>query len=166
MSNSIVGKSDPKTLMVRMNNGVTDVVISLLVMSASEKADRLSEVELSVSLAAKDQSLYGRGCIGFDIRELPWATEKTEFQKDKEFLIKTVNTASKGSYSDRLNYEPGLEFISRCFQDLQSLLTELEYEDTSDKTVDRSLMPQPLYRKCDIHGCYLHQEGCVICNCM
>jgi len=166
MSNSIVGKSDPKTLMVRMNNGATDVVIALLVMSGSENARRLSEIELSVSLAAKDQSIYGRGCIGFDIRDLPWAIERTEFQKDKEFLLKVVRIASNGSYSDRLDYEPGLEFIRSCFEDLQLLLKELEYEDINDKTVDRKLMPQPPYRKCETHGCYLHQEGCVICNSM
>ena len=77
-----------------MSNSVTTVVTSLLTLSASEIAKRFSEINISVSLAAKDQSISGRGCVGFDVRELPWAQaakrHRFEMSFSEDVLINTA----------------------------------------------------------------------------
>ena len=55
-----------------LSNGATDVFISVLLLSGSDLAVSDWEKELIVWLAGTDQSVYGRGCVGFDVGEIAW----------------------------------------------------------------------------------------------
>ena len=164
MGNLIVGKQHPTKLCVSMNNSSTEVVISLLSMAASDLSSTRSEMDLSVAISARDQSLLGQGCVGFDIRGLPWSRTEIEFNADKNYFSQVIGLASSGYGAERLKYEPGLDLINPIFKDFNKLLEGMEFEDVCEYEIDRTLIPEFPYEKCNKHVCYKHLEGCVICN--
>ena len=84
MSNIISFNSDT----ISMSNGLTDVFISVLVLSGSRLAETVDEKRLIVWFAEKDQSRVGMGTVGFDIREMPWNIER--FEESRLFMLNTV----------------------------------------------------------------------------
>ena len=82
MSNiiSFDGNVTPDDDSLQMSNGGTDVLISILALSGSVIARTENEKRLMVYLSENDQ-IIGRGCVGFDIVEMPW--EKATFEEDK-----------------------------------------------------------------------------------
>lgn len=84
MSNiiSFDGKVVPDDDSLKMSNGGTDVFINVLALSGAAIATTESEKRLMVYLSEKDQ-IVGRGCVGFDIVEMPWVKET--FEEDKKF---------------------------------------------------------------------------------
>lgn len=164
MGNIISGKNGSVELQLRMSNSSSDVVIALLSMAASHLAGTRSEMDLAVAISARDQSLFGRGCIGFDIRALPWSASSDGFKSDVEFFLKVIDLASCGYGAERLEYEPGLTFLKPIFEAFGRLLRFMEFIDVHNYETDHRLIPEFPYEKCTRHGCYKHKEGCVICG--
>ena len=83
MSNiiSFDGKVVPDDDSLVMSNGGTDVFINILALSGAAIARTESEKRLMVYLSEKDQ-VIGRGCVGFDIVEMPW--DKESFPRCKK----------------------------------------------------------------------------------
>ena len=69
----------PDNDLLVMSNGGTDVFINILALSGAVIARTESEKRLMVYLSEKDQ-IIGRGCVGFDIVEMPW--DKETFEED------------------------------------------------------------------------------------
>ncbi|MDE6728657.1 MAG: hypothetical protein K2J80_12080, partial [Oscillospiraceae bacterium] len=61
---------------LKMSNGLTAVFIDVITLAGSRIAQTVDEKRLIVWLAEKDQSVVGIGTVGFDIREMPWNTER------------------------------------------------------------------------------------------
>ena len=91
-----------------MSNGGTDVFINVLALSGSVIAKTESEKRLMVYLSEKDQ-IIGRGCVGFDIVEMPW--DKETFKEDKKFIIRVINAARNKTGWEKLDYSPNEKFI-------------------------------------------------------
>ena len=165
MANTIVGPPDPGELRVRMSNGVTSSVVANVAIVASARARTPGEIALACAIGAADQSVFGIGCVGFDVRDLPWSRERIgDFEREKAFLIGAVRGAAAGEAAEALARPPNLEFISPCLVDFEHLLDTLSLDGVAGRETDVPLLPDSPGERCARHGVYLHARGCVVCN--
>lgn len=128
MSNiiSFDGKVVPNDDSLKMSNGGTDVFINVLALSGAAIATTESEKRLMVYLSEKDQ-IVGRGCVGFDIVEMPWVKET--FEEDKKFIIEVINEARNRIGWEKLDYNPNEEFVSYYLDMFENLINRMTVSD-------------------------------------
>jgi hypothetical protein len=85
MSNAITHRARPDLPSLEMNNGLTSVVLSVLVLAGSSLANVPWQQQMVIWLASHDQGIYGLGMVDFDLAELPWRVEI--FSQQKRFLL-------------------------------------------------------------------------------
>lgn len=99
MGNVIYLEGQPEHTALSMSNGLTDTLISALLLSGSQLAKTDQEKRLIVWLAEKDQSAVGMGTVGFSVLDMPW--DRNTFEQDRSFLRRTSrageNEERKGS---------------------------------------------------------------------
>ncbi|SRR5581483_9223363 len=91
MGNRITNKCVDAAESLKMSNGLTSVVLSLLVLSGSALAVSEREKRLIIWFASRDQSISGSGTVGFDLSESPWTGE--QFETEKHFLLAVIHRA-------------------------------------------------------------------------
>ncbi|MDE5597924.1 MAG: hypothetical protein K2J04_08830 [Lachnospiraceae bacterium] len=151
-----------------MSNGGTDVFINILALSGAVIARTESEKRLMVYLSEKDQ-IVGRGCVGFDIVEMPW--DKETFEEDKKFIIKVVNGARNRIDWEQLDYSPNEEIVLRYLDTFENLINRMTVndirEDSLNDWLSESEADAPVYcdfPRCEKHNTFLTCFGCQICN--
>lgn len=165
MSNIISLNSDT----ISMSNGLTDVFISVLVLSGSRLAEIVDEKRLIVWLAEKDQSKVGIGTVGFDIREMPW--NKECFEESRLFMLKTVGLAKNKTDWDKLDYAPNEKLLFHALSKFSDMLSTLAAKDIDPNALGEWLADadsdDPVFLgfpKCEKHGALLSCFGCQLCN--
>lgn len=170
MSNiiSFDGNVTPDDDSLVMSNGGTDVFINILALSGSVIARTESEKRLMVYLSEKDQ-IAGRGCVGFDIVEMPWNQET--FETDKSFLIQVINGARNRSGWERLDYCPNEEIVSYYLDTFEKLINRMTVADIREASLTHWLSEadaeDPVFcnfPRCKKHHTFLTCFGCQICN--
>lgn len=155
----------------RMSNGLTSVFLSVLVLSGSILAETDRERELIIWLAQQDQSVVGIGTVGFQIDEMPWT--KDAFDREKAFLLRTIEGAKQGLGWDRLDYEPRADWVLNCLEQFRLMISAFEREHVNlsnylewSEVIEGDDYPTipPGYPKCELHGVYLSCHGCMLCN--
>lgn len=151
-----------------MSNGGTDVFINILALSGSVIARSESEKRLMVYLSEKDQ-IIGRGCVGFDIVEMPW--DKETFEEDKKFIIQVINGARNKNGWERLDYSPNEEFVSYYLDTFENLINRMTVDDIREDSLEYWLSESegddPVccdFPRCKKHNIFLTCFGCQICN--
>ncbi|HBH94504.1 MAG TPA: hypothetical protein DDX91_02045 [Ruminococcaceae bacterium] len=152
-----------------MSNGGTDVFINVLALSGSALAQAESEKRLAVYLSEKDQSAVGRGCVGFDIAEMPW--NKSTFENDKKFMIGVINGARNKIGWEKLDYSPNTIIVLQYLDIFESLINKMTAEEIKEdfliKWLSEASMTDPVNRgfpRCKRHNTFLTCFGCQICN--
>ncbi len=170
MSNivSFDGKVVPDDDSLAMSNGGTDVFINILALSGSVIARTESEKRLMVYLSEKDQ-IIGRGCVGFDIVEMPW--DKETFEKDKKLIIQLINEARNKTGWERHDYSPNEELVSYYLDTFENLIKRMTVDDIRENSLNHWLSESeeddPVYcdfPRCKKHNTFLTCFGCQICN--
>jgi hypothetical protein len=157
VGNSITADHSPTLPPLNMSNGLTDVFLSVLALAGAPVAHHDDEVELLVWLAAHDQAVFGLGCVGFDVCQMPWIA--TRLDEQKRFLLGVIDAgiararaASHEALLDRFHVFRG--YVDKVHA---SCLRNDAYPNVT-----------PLLRAdratCPTHGVYLHAEGCIVCN--
>lgn len=143
-----------------MSNGLTDVFLDTLTLAGTALAESDHHRDLIVWFAAHDQTVFGRGMVGFDLVEIPITT----VEKDREFL----DMVCHGAASDRigwefLSYQPNNEWLTRSLNEFVALLTGLQagHVDTGDDYRYTAPVGHP---RCVRHPVLLHRFGCRLCN--
>lgn len=151
-----------------MSNGGTDAFINLLALSGAVIARTESEMRLMVYLSEQDQ-IVGRGCVGFDIVEMPW--DKETFEEDKKFIIKVVNGAKNRIGWEKLDYSPNEEIVLRYLDTFENLINRMTVDDIREDSLNdwlsKSEADDPVhcgFPRCDKHNTFLTCFGCQICN--
>ena len=151
-----------------MSNGGTDVFINILALSGAVIARTESEKRLTVYLSEQDQ-IVGRGCVGFDIVEMPW--DKETFEEDKKFIIKVVNGARNRIGWEKLDYSPNEEIVLRYLDTFENLINRMNVDDIREDSLNdwlsKSGADDPVYSdfpRCEKHNTFLTCFGCQICN--
>jgi hypothetical protein len=102
---------------LRLSNGATDVLLSVLQFALSDLADSRWERALAQWVAWHDQNLVGRGCVGFDLAEISW--DEREFPAQKAFLLRVIDTARARYRWDELCYDaPDADRHLREYRDI------------------------------------------------
>ena len=65
----------PDLATVRTSNGLTAVVLDVLVLSGPALARTDWELDTVVWLASHEQACRGNGLVSFDVAELPWTAD-------------------------------------------------------------------------------------------
>ena len=151
-----------------MSNGGTDVFINILALSGAVIARTESEKRLMVYLSEQDQ-IVGRGCVGFDIVEMPW--DKETFEEDKKFIIQVVNGARNRIGWEKLDYTPNEEIVFRYLDTFENLINRMTVDDIREDSLNdwlsKSEADNPVYcdfPRCEKHNTFLTCFGCQICN--
>ena len=151
-----------------ISNGGTDVFINILALSGAVIARTESEKRLMVYLSEQDQ-IAGRGCVGFDIVEMPW--DKETFEEDKKFIIKVINGARNRIGWEKLDYSPNEEIVLRYLDTFENLINRMTADDIRDDSLNdwlsKSEDDNPVYcdfPRCEKHNTFLSCFGCQICN--
>ena len=151
-----------------MSNGGTDVFVNILALSGAVIARTESEKQLMVYLSEQDQ-IVGRGCVGFDIIEMPW--DKETFEEDKKFIIKVINGARNRIGWEKLDYSPNEEIVLRYLDTFENLINRMTADDIREDSLNdwlsKSEADDPVYcdfPRCEKHNTFLTCFGCQICN--
>lgn len=168
MGNLILNRKTGRYL--KMNNSWTDIVYSTLLLSGSELAKSNWEKELMIWIAEHDQAWVGLGISGMDINDFGWTV--TEFDHQKEFVLKIIDNALNQRTWTRLPYRPIEDVLINLLNEFKALVKEFRPDDiiTTEKRWRRKPNPSDLNRMCNIHSIYLHKLGetddkcCFICN--
>jgi hypothetical protein len=147
-----------------MNNGLTSAVIEVLVVAASTLATTDRERTFAVWFASRDQSVFGIGMVGFDVRQMPWAP--ATFAADRSFVLEAIDAAKAGTGWERLGFNPREDWVRNALDGFRRLVAAFRVEDaeTEAKRVWPWLAPPEVLEQCPRHGVYLHGEGCILCN--
>jgi len=105
---------------LKMNNGLTSVVLSVLALSGSALARTEREKDLVTWLATRDQAIYGIGTVGFDLSEIPWTHE--QFEAEKHFVLKMIDAARTKLHWELLSYQPHEEWVMQRLEKLAGMI--------------------------------------------
>lgn len=151
-----------------LSNGYTDVLIQTLALAASSLASSLREKEMTVWLVQHDQSVLGSGMAGFSLSDIPW--NKTAFDSEKAFWLKTVDLALAETGWEKLGYTPG-EHTPRILCDFKRMMEAFDLENINPEAglkwreFAAAEYGSPMhFSLCPRHGILLHWRGCILCN--
>lgn len=89
---------------LRLSNGASDVLLSVLQFALSDLAVTPWERALAQWIAWHDQNVAGRGCVGFDLAEIAW--DDAAFPEQHAFLLRAVDRARARYRWGELCYDP------------------------------------------------------------
>ena len=154
---------------LKMSNGLTSVFVDVLTLAGSRLAQTDDEKRLIVWLAEKDQYVVGIGTVGFDIREMPWNTDR--FKENKRFMLNVIEAAEHKTDWEKLGYEPNEEHIFRALEEFAAMISKLAAEDADENAakewVAAAESDDPFrlgFPKCQKHGTLLTCFGCLFCD--
>jgi len=148
-----------------MSNGLTSVFIETFCLAGIENATEDYEKDMLIWFGQRDWTLLGMGIEGFDIAEIIWDANK--FDKQKAFIIASIEGVFQEKNWDLLNYTPNREWL---FEKL--VIFKKMIEDYTVIHIDKALQFEVFefdgevkrYDTCETHKIYKHMGGCVICN--
>jgi hypothetical protein len=158
MSNAISHRARPDLPSLEMNNGLTSVVLSVLVLAGSRLANVPWQQQMVIWLSSHDQSIYGLGMVDFDLAELPWRAEI--FWEQKSFLLEVVTRAENQTDWERLSYQPHHEWVMNALEQLRGLVQAFVAEDVPLE----SAVVEFQAVICPKHQVLQHEFGCLLCN--
>lgn len=148
---------------IQMSNGLTSVLFDVLCLAACSLADSDWEQRLAYFLVQHDQSRVGLGCADLDIAELGWTADT--FELEKRFVLTVVDAALAKSGWKRLGFEPRLESILPTLDRLREMVVAFPASAIPGPDVYKWKPDElPPGGKCEVHGVYLHELGCILCN--
>lgn len=154
---------------LKMSNGLTAVFIDVMTLAGSRIAQTVDEKRLVVWLAEKDQSVVGIGTVGFDIREMPWNTER--FEENKRFMLEVTEAAKNRTGWDKLGYQPNEKLLFPELEKFAEMISRLTAENVDENAskewLNSAESDDPVicgFPKCEKHETLLTCFGCHICN--
>jgi hypothetical protein len=160
MANRISFDLKPDLTPLRMSNGLTSVLISVLAIALSDLARSNDQARLAVWIAGRDQSVFGSGCVGFDVTEIPWST--AALAAEKQFMLSAIEAAKNKTGWNKLMFEPNVEWALESLSKFAELISELTEDCVQVAIPEQHAVVS--FERCDFHEVYLHEHGCVLCN--
>ena len=163
---NIITYLDDVEIWLSMSNGGTALLADLLALAGGELSKSSREIYLSSWLAAAlDQKIGGWGAVGFDLlKDFPW--EVSSFRQDHSFLLSLIAGAREQLGWVKLDYTPSMKHVEFYLAGFEKMLNALDpglIKPPRPEHWVNSIIPNNPER-CLKHGCFMHQEGCVICH--
>ena len=160
MGNLITNNKAPGEPYLKLSNGSTAVLISVLLLSGSDMARDDWERSLVTWLGEHDQSIFGRGVVGFDLDQIAW--ESGRFAEQQAFVLAIIDRAIERHRWELLDYDP--PFVQDQLRVLRSLVEQYQVEFVEGLRQWNWRARPERFEKCPIHQVYMHAYGCAICN--
>jgi hypothetical protein len=152
--------NDAAGLSLKLNNGGTSVLLSVLLLAGSDLAQSEWERELMTWFAGHDQAIFGLGVVGFDVHEIAWT--RAGLQEQKAFVLKMIELALTRHRWDALGYDP--PYAHEYLATLRKLIEAVTRDSIRPDTNWQSQARPEVLAKCARHEVYVHAWGCLICN--
>lgn len=164
MANTITYVMQPQLEQVQMSNGLTQLFIAALTLSASALAQNDAQKTLAVWIASHDQGMFGSGIVGFDVCEMPW--DSSAIDRDKAFWFSVIEGARAKFGWELWKYTPQEDWLLLRLEQFSALIEAFQPRDICDDQ-KRVWVFTPLpktFNLCEQHRLYLHEYGCLLCN--
>lgn len=163
MANVISSERVAGAKKIRMSNGLTAVVFDVLALAACARARTESEKKLAYFLAQHDQSRIGVGCADLEIATLGWSRD--EFEAQKRFVLAVIDDAAAHAHWELLPFTPNVEHVAAALAGLRALVEGFRKDAIApEDEYDWTATDLPSRGACEVHGVYLHELGCIVCN--
>lgn len=145
---------------LKMSNGGTSVLMSVLALSACDTAVSGWEKRFAQWIVEKDQDYRGLGAVGFDISNIGWRSDG--FDQQKQFVLNVIDIAMNRHRWDALYYDP--PFVKQNLKQFRDMIEAFHQEHIDPGHVwpldDEGMAIALCYK----HHVYLHVAGCILCN--
>ncbi|MFJ2922188.1 hypothetical protein [Streptomyces sp. NPDC087307] len=150
-----------------MSNGGTAVFVDVLMLAVSDLAESVWEYRFAALLTLQDQSVMGRGVVGFDLEDIDWGDSPRERAAAKDFVLRVLDLALRRHQWDELGYDP--PFAERYLRQYREMV---EAFDPADAVRTSGIIPFPDPEEAAMAMCVRHRvlyapaywEPCVFCN--
>ncbi|MFF7033242.1 MULTISPECIES: hypothetical protein [Streptomyces griseus group] len=150
---------------LEMTNGGTAVFVDVLVLSVSTLAREPWDFRFAALLTLQDQSMMGRGVVGFDLADLDWGDTPQERAAAKDFLLRVLDLALTRHRWEELTYEP-----PRAEGYLRTYRAMVETFDPATANAGADVLPGP--QSAAMASCVRHRvldglpfwDVCVFCS--
>lgn len=148
-----------------MTNGGTAVFVDVLTLSVSALAREPWDFRFAALLTLQDQSVMGRGVVGFGLAELDWGDTPQERSAAKDFLLRVLDLALSRHRWEELTYEP--PYAEGYLRTYRAMVEDF---DPAAAPAGVSVLPGP--EKAAMASCVRHRvldalpfwEACVFCT--
>ena len=122
-------------------------------------------------LAEHDQNYVGGGMVGIDFNNIYWSV--SDFEKQKEFVIKIAQNAIDEKSWTKFDYETNEEILTGLLKqwiNLFSKAQKMDIKQRDDFNWYNKPKPSETDMKCSTHDVFLNQLGntekecCYLCN--
>ncbi|MFD3414929.1 hypothetical protein [Streptomyces cyaneofuscatus] len=150
---------------LEMTNGGTAVFVDVLTLAVSALAHEPWDFRFAALLTLQDQSVMGRGVVGFGLAELNWGDTPKDQAAAKDFLLRVLDLALTRHRWEELTYEP-----PRAEGYLRTYRSMVEEFDPATAGGGTDILPGP--QEAAMASCVRHRvldalpfwEGCVFCT--
>ena len=160
-----------KNISHNVSNGWTCVLYSTLLISGSRIAKTKWEKLFMIWLTEHDQNHVGGGMVGIDFDDIYWSA--SEFESQKEFVIRIAQEAIEERYWNELDYETNKETLTEILKQWIDIFSNAQIEDIvlkDDFVWYNKPNPSEIDMKCSVHHIFLNQLGntekecCYLCH--
>ncbi|MFI0038888.1 hypothetical protein ACH4NS_25815 [Streptomyces mutabilis] len=147
-----------------LSNGATAALVDVLALAVSSLAEGPWERRFAALVAMQDQSVMGRGAVGFDLADLDWGATGEERAAAKAFVLDVLDLAARHHRWEELDYEP--PFAEGYVRRLQEIVASFDPADARPGDGD-GFPDSPLVACCVRHRVLSglpYWEGCVFCH--
>ncbi|MFI0216037.1 hypothetical protein [Streptomyces lydicus] len=89
-----------------LSNSGTEVFVDVLTLAVSDLAEDPWDYRFAALLTLQDQSVMGRGAVGFDLEDIDWGATPHERARAKGFVLRVVARALSRHRWNELGYRP------------------------------------------------------------
>ncbi len=77
-----------------LSNSGTEVFVDVLTLAVSDLAEDPWDYRFAALLTLQDQSVMGRGAVGFDLEDIDWGATPHERARAKGFVLRTAASSA------------------------------------------------------------------------
>ena len=151
-----------------MTNGGTQVFVEVLMLAVSDLVREPWDYQFAGLLTQQDQSVMGRGIVGFELEGIDWGHDDAQQARNKEFVLRVIDLALQRHRWDELKYNP--PFAQRHLQQFKSMV---EAFPPATATPDPGFPGFPGPDDAAMASCARHRvlnalphwDSCILCTC-
>ncbi|TDC73613.1 hypothetical protein [Streptomyces hainanensis] len=148
-----------------LSNGGTTVLVEVLTLAVAELAREPWHFRFAMLVATQDQSIMGRGVVGFHLTEIDWGTTGAARGANQRFVLDVIALAAARHRWRELRYDPphAPAYLAAYAEIVRGF-------DPATARPDPEVFPGPdggAVASCARHRvltAWPHWDGCVFCH--
>ncbi|KIZ15797.1 hypothetical protein [Streptomyces natalensis] len=153
------------TRSLSMSNGGTSVFVEVLMLAVTDLAGRPWDYRFATLLTLQDQSIMGRGAVGFDLEDIDWGRSRQQQAEAKDFVLRVIDLALRRHRWDELRYDP--PFAQDYLHEFRDMVDAFDPAIAERHSGTFPSADEAASASCVRHrvlSSLPHWEGCVFCN--